>query len=80
MYSKYIDFKLATKPNNNVINNNERFPKDGFNDAFNETRKTLIKDIFPRFGNSNEFKMLYELKKTIITSDTINLGNKNNFT
>ena len=66
--------------NKNVINNNERFPKDGFNDAFNETRKTLIKDIFPRFGNSNEFKMLYELKKTIITSDTNNLGNKNNFT
>ena len=66
--------------NNNIINNNERFPKDGFNDAFNETRKTLIKDIFPRFGNSTEFKMLYELKKTIITSDTNNLGNKNNFT
>ena len=52
--------------NNNVINNNERFPKDGFNDAFNETRKTLIKDIFPRFGNSTEFKMLYELKKQLL--------------
>jgi hypothetical protein len=44
---------------------NERFPKDGFNNAMHETRKTLIKDIFPRFGVSNEYKVLYRLKQKI---------------
>ena len=46
------------------------FPKHGFDNVFTETKNTLRKDIFPRFGQSLEFKTLVEIKRRMFTTES----------